>query len=119
MPYDSRMSEPRDELTDVPVPDLLDRAGRLRRIGIAAALATLIAVVAALVTYELARADLETTSWTSGRTRAGAWRFVGFMTGLAWVVTFLSAHWFLGRRSRRKDSFIAAAKATVTRTRRD
>ncbi|MBZ0232478.1 MAG: hypothetical protein K8M05_09130 [Deltaproteobacteria bacterium] len=104
-----------DGLTDVPVPDLLDRGGRARRIGIAAAVATLVAVVAALVTYDLARADLETTSWYAARTRNGAWRFVGFMTGLAWIVTFVGAHWFLGRRARRKDSFVAEAKAKVRR----
>ena len=106
-----------DDLTDAPVPDLLDMRGRLRRLGIAAALATLVAVVAALVCYELARPDLETTSLYSARTRAGAWRFVGFMTGVAWLVTFLVARWFLGRRARQKDSFVATAQAKVRRQR--
>jgi hypothetical protein len=106
---------PADGLTDVPVPDLLDKRGRLRRAGIAAALATLIAVVAALVCYELAKSDLETTSAYAARTRSGAWRFVGFMTGLAWVVTFLVASWFLGRRARQKDSFVASAKVRKRR----
>lgn len=109
------MSDPSDGLTDVPVPDLLDKRGRLRRAGISAALATLVAVVAALVCYELARADIETTSAYAARTRGGAWRFVGFMTGLAWVVTFLAAGWFLGRRARQKDSFVAEAKAKIRR----
>lgn len=102
---------PNDGLTDVPVPDLLDKRGRLRRAGVSAALATLVAVAAALVCYELAKADIETTSAYAARTRGGAWRFVGFMTGLAWIVTFLVASWFLGRRARQKDSFVASARA--------
>ncbi|HUQ03701.1 MAG TPA: hypothetical protein VM261_14485 [Kofleriaceae bacterium] len=104
-----------DDLTDAPVPDLLDTRGRLRRMGISAAVATLVAVVAALVCYELAKADLETTSAYAARTRGGAWRFVGFMTGLAWVVTFVVSQWFLGRRARQKDSFVAPARAKVRR----
>ncbi len=114
-PDDGPSDGPSDGLTDAPVPDLLDKRGRLRRMGISAALATLVAVVAALVCYELARADLETTSAYAARTRGGAWRFVGFMTGLAWVVTFVVAQWFLGRRARQKDSFVAQAKAKVRR----
>lgn len=106
---------PDDGLTDAPVPDLLDRSGRARRIGIAAAIATLAAVAAALVTYDLARADIETTSQYLARSRAGAWRFVAFMTGLAWVLTFVAAHWLLGRRARKQDSFVAEARAKVRR----
>lgn len=104
------MSDPDNGLTDQPVPDLLDTGGRLRRLGIAAALATLVAVVAALVTYRLAQTDLENTSAYAARTSSGAWRFVGYMTGMAWIVTFVVAQWLLGRRAKRKDSFVAQAR---------
>jgi hypothetical protein len=104
------VSDPDQGLTDQPVPDLLDTSGRLRRMGIAAALATLVAVVAALVCYNLAQTDLETTSLYTARTRGGAWRFVGYMTGMAWIVTFVVTHWLLGRRAKRKDSFVAQAR---------
>jgi hypothetical protein len=78
--------------------------------GIAAALATLVAVVAALVCYKLAQTDLENTHLYATRTTSAAWRFVGYMTGMAWIVTFVVTHWFLGRRAKRKDSFVAQAR---------
>ena len=104
------MSDTEKDLTDVPVPDLLDQSGRLRRLGVAAALATLVAVVAALVCYELARADIEGTATYGMASRGGAMRFVGYMTGASWIVTFIVTHWFLSRRAKRKDSFVAQAR---------
>jgi hypothetical protein len=104
------VTDPDKGLTDQPVPDLLDQGGRLRRMGIAAALATLVAVVAALVCYELARTDIEGTAEYGIASRGGAMRFVGYMTGMAWIVTFVVTQWFLGRRAKKKDSFVAEAR---------
>jgi hypothetical protein len=104
------VSDPDSGLTDQPVPDLLDTSGRLRRLGIAAALATLVAVAVAFVCYGLARGDLEASSTYTNASRGSAWRFLGYMTGMAWILTFLASNWLLGRRSKRKDSFVAQAK---------
>ena len=88
-----------------PIPDLLDHRGRLRRFGIAAAIATIAAALAATGAYGLARADLE-----SGKRymSSGAWRFVVFFTAVAWGATYVAARWWLNRRARR-EGFIPAA----------
>lgn len=111
MRYDPDMSDERqrDRAVEAPVPDLLDHRGRLRRMGVAAAAATLAAVVAALVTYGLAQDDIERASPYAARSTAAAWRFVIFFTALGWVATFVVVNWFLSRRQARRDAFVPPA----------
>ena len=96
-----------------PIPDLLDHRGRLRRFGIAAAIATVAAVLAGTFAYGAARADLE-----GGRyyVSAGAWRFLAFVIVIAWGVTYAAVRWWLERRARAHDGPIPTA---ASRRRRD
>lgn len=96
-------------MTEEPIPDLLDHGGRLRRIGVSAAVATLIAVVAASITYGLARSDIERGTFWGGHSTASAWRFVFFFTALAWVLAFVAVHWFLVRRDKKRNPFVPQA----------
>lgn len=96
--------------SDAAVPDLRDQRGRLRRFAIAGAWATLAALAAATVTYGLARADLAAASYRS----RGAWRFVIFFTGAAWVATYAAVRWWLDRKARAEDG---PPRATARRRR--
>lgn len=109
-----RMAADRDLEAGRPVPDLLDLQGRLRRFGIAAALATLVAVLAGGFAYDAARADLE-----SGvrYLASGAGRFVLTFTGVAWALAYLVARWWLDRRARARDGLVPGAAARLSRRR--
>jgi hypothetical protein len=81
-----------------PIPDVLDRRGRLRRFAIAAAFGALAAVFVGTGSYGLARADLESSKrYLTG----GAGRFVVFCTLAAWASVYLVARWWLDRRAAR------------------
>lgn len=95
---------------EAPVPDLLDNRGRLRRLAIAAALATLAAVAVAVGAHALVEADVAEGTRAYARTQASAWRFVIFFTALGWVLSFLIARWALGRQAKRRDSLVPRAQ---------
>lgn len=88
------------------VPDLRDHGGRMRRIVLAALVATGVGALAYLLTAGIAREDL-----TAPRTR-GAWRFVYFFTTVAWVGGFLAARRWLERQARAREGRLPRAKVT-------
>lgn len=83
------------------VPDLLDRRGRLRRLAVAAIVATAAAVPAASITY--VKTGVGFSLALAHRT---AWPFVG---AVAWLLSFLGTRWLLERRDRRRNPPIPAA----------
>jgi uncharacterized membrane protein YbhN (UPF0104 family) len=105
------MSQPRGtQDVEAPVPDLLDHRGRVRRLAVAAAIATLCAVVVALGAYALVEADVAEGTGAYRRTQGAAWRFVIFFTALGWVLSLLVARWALERQHRRRDSLVPRAR---------
>jgi hypothetical protein len=87
-----------------PVPDLLDTRGRLRRAGIAGAIALIAAAIIATICYAAVGSDIDRL----GSAR-GAWKFVIFMTGFGFAFVFVIVHWLLARAAKRRHSFVPRA----------
>ncbi|HVV88573.1 MAG TPA: hypothetical protein VHE35_36265 [Kofleriaceae bacterium] len=106
----SGVVDARDLEAERPIPDLLDRRGRLRRFGIAAALATLAAVGGASLACWLARDDLESGR---GYITDGADRFVAFFVAATWAAAYVVVRGWLERRARLRDGLVPGATALV------
>jgi len=85
-----------------PVPDVLDEAGRLRRLALSFVIAVVVAGLAFLICDRLAQPDDMAGGFDAG-SQARAYRFVYYVTGLAFAVGFSSTLAILKAIARKHD----------------
>jgi hypothetical protein len=102
--------------SELPPPDLLDTAGRLRRLVLSLLVGIAAGTAAYLLTSSLAKPDELPGGLYGGGQSERAYKFVFYMTGLAAAVAATLTMFFLNQLARRRERAELLARAQVHRS---